>query len=67
MTVPMDLQSLPPAARELLQTDAAALRERWEACQDAAALEAAIRQYKEALAAVLEECRRLGAKAQGAL
>lgn len=61
MTVLMDLQSLPPAARELLQSDAAALRQRWEACQDAAVLEAAIQQYKEALAVVLHECRRLGA------
>ena len=63
MTVLMDLQSLPPAARELLQTDAAALRQRWEACKDAAVLETAIQQYKDALQAVLEECRRLGEEA----
>ncbi|PRW55917.1 N6-adenosine-methyltransferase 70 kDa subunit [Chlorella sorokiniana] len=54
------MDSLPAAARELLQCDGAALRRRWEGCQDAAALEAAIRQYREALEAVLEECKRLG-------
>lgn len=61
MTAAMSvMDSLPAAARELLQCDGAALRRRWESCQDAAALEAAIEQYKEALEAVLRECKRLG-------
>lgn len=54
------MDALPPSARELLQLDGAELRRRWEGCQDAAALEAAITQYKEALEAVLQACKRLG-------
>lgn len=61
MTVLLGIMDfLPPSARELLQLDGAELRRRWEGCQDAAALEAAIIQYKDALEAVLQECKRLG-------
>lgn len=54
----VDLPSL-PAVQELLRQEASALRVRWEA-SSAEELEAAIAQYKAALAQVLDEFKRLG-------
>lgn len=58
MPAVLDLPQLPSVQR-LLQAEASALRQTWEA-SDAAALEAEIQKYKAALSDVLEELKRLG-------